>query len=327
MKERLPLTATDIRKLRKNLFGIVAFPFLAAGLFYGFFSLFFANSSFFHDTTSRYILIGFSLFLFFIIAYMLSVFVIDLRRGYKFRIEGIITDKKQTVHTSRTTTNRSGSSRSSTTRHFYVSIDDIQYPIEQYHYHKLQVGSLVVLEKAPKSNLTLLIELPPQLALTPTRKQILPKLEKTDFGPEDFIALKRGIRATVKSRLFWLLPTLLIVLSLIWNGMQVFLVFLFPLVLIPAYQAWKIIQAIKQYKSNKQYAYKEAIQAVIEDKSKYTHNGTISNNILTSQGRLKVDHVVYEKLKVGDELLLFKPAKGKQVLSILTANNEEIYLV
>lgn len=327
MKEKLPLTATDIRKLRKNLLGIVAFPFLAAGLFYGFFSLFFDNNSFFHDTTSRFMLIGFSLFFFFIIAYMASVFIIDLRRGYKFRIEGIITDKKQTVHTSRTTTNRSGSSRSNTTRHYYVFIDDVQYPIEQENYHKLQVGQQVVLEKAPRSNLTLLLELSTQLAIIPTRKQIHPKLEKTAFGPEDFIALKKRISATVKSRLLWLLPTLLMVLSLVRNGMQVFLVFLFPLVMIPAYQAWKIIQALKQYKSNKQYAYKEAIQAVIEDKSKYTHNGTISNHILTSQGHLKVDHVVYEKMKVGDELLLFRPAKGKQVLSILTANNEEIYLV
>lgn len=331
MQEKLPLTKQDIQKIRKNLYVVLLFPFLVAGVFYGFFSLFFDTSNFFHDTISRIILIGFSAFFFFIIAYMASAFIIDLRRGYKNRITGTITDKKQQVTTTRSTTTRVGGSRSSTTRHYFVCIDDIQYPIEHKNYHNLQVGRQIILEKAPKSNLTLLLEIatqvPLKLGITHTNKHLQPKLERTAFGTEDFAALKRGLKATVKRRLFWLLPPLLIALSLVWNGMQAILVFLFPIVLIPAYQLWKIIQELKRYQSNKQYAFKEAIPAIIEDKTKYTHNGSISYHVLTCQGTLKVDHSVFEKLKAGDELVLFKPAKGKQVLSVLTIDNEEFYLL
>jgi hypothetical protein len=327
MQEKLPLTEQDINKIRKNLFTVLLFPVLAAGLFYGFFSIFFDDSNFFHDAISRIILIGFSVFFFVIIGYMASVFIIDLRGGYKIRITGTITDKKQQVHTTRSTTTRAGSSRSSTTRHYFVSIDEIQYPIEHENYHKLFVGRQVILEKAPTSNLTLLLEIGENSPILKQPIKLVHTPTKSAFSPEDFAALKRGLKATVKRRLFWLLPPLLITLSLVWNGMQAFLVFLFPIVLIPAYQFWKIIQELKRYQSNKQYAYKEGIPAVIEDKSKYTHNGSISNHVLTSQGTLKMDHKVYEKMKVGDEIILFKPAKGKQILSVLTIDKEEFYLL
>lgn len=41
MKEKLPLNGQDIKKLRKNLLGIILFPFVGAGMLYAFFSVFF----------------------------------------------------------------------------------------------------------------------------------------------------------------------------------------------------------------------------------------------------------------------------------------------
>jgi len=139
--------------------------------------------------------------------------------------------------------------------------------------------------------------------------------------------LKKGFMAKAKLRLIWFLPPMLIALSLVVNGMQAFLVFLFPLVLIPAYQLWKIMRELRQYHRNKQFAYKEGIPALVEDKSKYTHNGKTSNTIRTTHGYLKVDNRLYEKLNTGDKVTLYTPAKGKQVLSVLTADKEEIYLL
>jgi hypothetical protein len=337
MKEKLPLNEQDISRIRKHLIPILVFPFLAVGMFYGFYSVFLSDSQFLQDKTGQYMLIGFSVFFFGIIAYMISTSVIDLRRGFKYRITGTITDKKLDVRTSTTHSPNgktgSSSSHSSTSRHYYVSIDDVQYAIEQQHYGKLKVGNAIVLEQAPKSHLTLLLEVNElsqrqSAEIDADNRQFLNSIpQKVPFKPEDFQALKKGFQSKLKTRMIWLLPTLFIVLSLVWSGMQAFLVFLFPLVLIPAYQLWKIMRELRQYHRNKQFAYKEGIPALVEDKSKYTHNGRTSNTIRTTHGYLKVDNRLYEKLNTGDKVILFKPAKGKQILSMLTADKEEIYLL
>lgn len=162
MKEKLPLNKQDIKKIRNYLIPILVFPFLVVGMFFGFYSIFLSDSQFLQDKTGQYMLIGFSVFFFGIIAYMISTSVIDLRRGFKYRITGTITDKKMDVRTSTTHSPNgktgSSSSHSSTSRHYYVYIDDVQYPIEQQHYGKLKVGKAIVLEQAPKSHLTLLLE-------------------------------------------------------------------------------------------------------------------------------------------------------------------------
>jgi hypothetical protein len=337
MKEKLPLNEQDISRIRKHLIPILVFPFLAVGMFYGFYSVFLSDSQFLQDKTGQYMLIGFSVFFFSIIAYMISTSVIDLRRGFKYRITGTITDKKLDVRTSTTHSPNgktgSSSSHSSTSRHYYVSIDDVQYAIEQQHYGKLKVGNAIVLEQAPKSHLTLLLEVNElsqrqSAEIDADNRQFLNSIpQKVPFKPEDFQALKKGFQSKLKTRLIWLFPTLFIVLSLVWSGMQAFLVFLFPLVLIPAYQLWKIMRELRQYHHNKQFAYKEGIPALVEDKSKYTHNGRTSNTIRTIHGYLKVDNRLYEKLNTGDKVTLYTPAKGKQVLSVLTADKEEIYLL
>jgi len=340
MKETLPLNTQDIKKIRKHLLPILAFPFLAAGMFYGFYSLFLNDSTFLQDETGLYMLVGFSVFFFGIIAYMISAMVIDLRRRIKYRITGTITDKKLNVRTSTTHSSNgktgSSSSHSSTSRHYYVYIDDVQYSIEQQHYGKVKVGNRVILEKAPKSHLTLLLEVddadglssvPPTEADESNSQLLNSSPRKVYFKQDDFKALKRAFQAKLKTRLMWLLPTLFIVLALVWNGMQAFLVFLFPLVLIPAYQLWKIIREFRQYNRNKQFAYKEGIPAIVEDKSKYTYNGRTSNNVRTTHGNLNVNDQLYGKLNTGDQVTLFTPATGKQVLSVLTATKEELYLM
>lgn len=342
MKEKLPLNGQDIKTLRKHLLPTLLFPFVAAGMFYAFFAIFFkdAGTAFLQKNTSMYMLVGFSVFFFGIIAYMIWGYAIDLRRGVKYRIEGEITGKKLIVNTSasHSSNNKTGGSRSSssTSRHYYVAIDSVEYSIESQHYGKLKVGASITMEKAPKSNVTLWLEVK-QVNDLPLEKSIeadddernflsnTPR--KVYFTQDDFRALKRGFLAQAKFRLIWVLPPMLIALSLVASGMQAFLVFLFPLVLIPGYQLWKFSREFRQYNRNKQYAFKQGIPAVVEDKFKYSHNGKGSNHVRTTQGTIKVDDQVYGKLNPGDRVILFKPAKGKQILSIATAANEEIHLM
>lgn len=336
MKEKLPLNEQDIKKLRKYLLPTILFPVVVIGMFYAFFSIFFKETGFFQDNIGLYMLVGFSVFFFGIIAYMIWGYAIDLRSGFKYRIEGKITDKELRVSTSRTNNSKTGSSSTTTSRYYYVDIDGVRYSIESQHYGKLKVGNEVTMEKSPKSNVTLLLEvrendeLPPEKSAEADndKRSFLSSTPKNiPFNQNDFKALKKGFMAKAKLRLIWFLPPMLIALSLVVNGMQVFLVFLFPLVLIPGYQLWKFSREFRQYNSNKQYAYKRGIPTIVEDKSKYSYNGKGSNNVSTSLGTIKVNDQLYGQLTVGDKIILYKPAKGKQILSVTTADNEEIYVM
>lgn len=336
MKEKLPLNDQDVKKLWKHLLPTVLFPFVAAGMFYAFFSVFSKGSNFLQDGISLYILVGFSVFFFGIIAWMIWGYAIDLRRGFKYRIEGIITDKELRVHTS--TSHSSGSktgsssTHSSTTRHYSVYIDGVQYSIEQEHYGKLKVGAAIIIEKAPKSHLTLFLEvgktdeLPPEKSIEADddkRKFLSSTPRKVYFTQDDFKALKRGFWGKAKFRLIVISAMAFFVVPFMVGDLSIMLVFLFPLMLIAVYQFWKFNKEWRLYYLNKQYAYKEGIPAIVQDKSKYNR----SNYVKTSQGTIRVKDPLYAQLNVGDKIILYKPAKGKQILSITTANNEEFYVM
>ena len=339
MKEKLPLNEQDVKKLRKHLIPVIIFPFLAVGMFYVFFALFFndGGSALFEDDIAIYIFVGFSLFFFGVIAYMIWSFAIDLRRGFKYRIEGKITDKKLRVSTSGTTSTRGGGSSSRTSRYYYLYIDGVQYAVDSLDYGKVKVGTEVIMEKAPKSNVTLLLELSKQDELSAEKiseansykgKFLESKIREVQFKEEDFSALKRGFRSQIRSRIVWLLPFVFIDASLIISEMHGILIFLFPLVIIPAYQLWKLMKEIGRYNSNKLYAIKQGVPAIIEDKSKFSSNRSAgSNNVKTSHGILRVSDELYNKLTPDDKLILFKPAKGKQFLSLVTTDSEEFYLM
>src|SRR5690606_37269505 len=73
------------------------------------------DTGLFQDKIGLYMLVGFSVFFFGIIAYMIWGYAIDLRSGFKYRIEGKITDKELRVHTS--TSHSSGGKTSSSSYH------------------------------------------------------------------------------------------------------------------------------------------------------------------------------------------------------------------
>lgn len=331
MKEKLPLNEQDIKKLRKYLLPTILFPVVVIGMFYAFFSIFFKDTGFFQDKIALYMLVGFSVFFFGIVAWLIWGYAIDLRRGFKYRIAGIITDKELRVHTSsHSSTGRTGHSSSSTTRHYSVHIDGVKYSIEPEHYGKLKVGATIIIEKAPKSHLTLFLEvgnvdeLPPQKSIEADddkRKFLSGTPRKVSFTQEDFKALKRGFWGKAKFRLITISTIAFFVVPFMVSDLSIMLVFLFPLMLIAVYQFWKFNKEWRLYYHNKQYAYKEDFPTVVEDKSKYNR----SNYVKTSQGTFEVKDELYTQLKVGDKIIFYKPAKGNQILSITTADNKEIY--
>lgn len=342
MKETLTLESADLKKLKRQLIPILAFPFIAIAMFSVFFYFFFSgDNSITSDRIGKYMMIGFGVFFFGIIGYMIWSATVDIKRGVKFRITGKVTDKRLDVQT--TTSHGtgggrtgSGSSSTRTTRRYFVYIDNEEYSLDYKHYTKVKVGQSVVLDLAPKSNFTLNLEITGQTEeneeavqeqAASDRKFLESTFEEVRFNDQDLEALKRGYRADVKARMVWMAPFLLIDIGMIANGLWGFLIFLFPLVIIPLYQIFKLIKIYTRYQNNKLHSHKKGITTIVEDKSTYTSNRSgSSNNVRTTQGILKVSSVMYDKLNIGDKIIIFKPKEGKNPLSLMTLDKQEYYL-
>lgn len=322
---------------------MLIFPFLVVGMFTVFFKLAFRNmdESFFQDGTSEKIFIGFAVLFFSILGFMIWSSVIDIKRGYKERVTGVVTDKRLNVRTSTThrpSGGRSGSSStsSSTTRHYYLYIDGEEYSIDYKNYTRVKVGAHVVLDRAPKSKLTLSLNVLSQgendaqatNANREENKKFLDSSMKEErFTDQDFVALKQAFRVEVKRKLLFMLPFLVIVFGMIFNGLLGFLIILFPLIVIPLFQGFVAMRRLAEYVKNKAHAHKRGVTALVEDKLTVTSDRSRGvNKVITTHGTLKVNTVLYDKLSVGEKVIIFFPKYGKQPLSLMKLNKEEFYL-
>ncbi len=335
LKEKLPLEPADIKKLRRQLFAMLIFPVVVIGMFLLFISFVFKDfkNSFAGDAVVLYVFIGFCLFFFGIIAYMIGTTAIDLRRGIKHRISGTITDKRLNVQITGSGSGTGGKTR--TTRHYYLYVDDEEFSVDYREYTKVKVGMHVVMDRAPKSKKTLSLETIPQPdaetvpAPNSERQRFLEKrISHTRYTQKDVEALKRVWYAALKWRLFLAAPFVSIVILLLTSGLWGFAVFLFPLWMVPLYQAYKLFWAHRNYRKDMFSAHKKGVAALVEDKLTITSNRrSNSNRIRTTAGTLVVNTVLYDKLSVGDGITIFKTQFGDVPLSLLTMDQEECYLV
>ncbi|WP_228238426.1 hypothetical protein [Allomuricauda sp. M10] len=332
IKENLPFDPEDIKNLRKQLFAMLMFPVVVIGMFLLFISFVFKDfkNSFAGDSVVLYIAIGFCCFFFGIIAYMIGTIAMDLRRGMKHRISGKITDKRLNVQTSGGGSGTGGKTR--TTRHYYLYVDDEEFSVDYQEYAKVRVGMDVVMDRAPKSKKTLKLDILTQSnseqVASEGQKFLEKRIPHTRYTQKDFEALKRIWYAALKRRMFLAAPFVSIGILLLISGFWGFAIFLFPLWMVPLYQAYKLFKAHKNYRRDKFSAHKKGVAALIEDKRTITSNRTSnSNNIRTTHGTLTVNTITYNKLSVGDGITIFKTQYGNVPISIVTTEQEEIYLV
>lgn len=334
LKEKLPLEPADIKKLRRQLFAMLLFPVVVIGMFLLFISFVFKDfkNSFAGDAVVLYVFIGFCLFFFGIIAYMIGTTAIDLRRGIKHRISGKITDKRLNVQTTGSGSGTGGKTR--TTRYYYLYVDDEEFSVDYREFTKVKVGMHVVMDRAPKSKRTLSLETIPQpdaeMVSTPNneRHRFLEKrIPHTRYTQKDFEALKRIWYAALKRRLFLAAPFVSIGILLLISGFWGFAVFLFPLWAVPLYQAFQLYRAHRNYRRNKFSAHKKGVAALVEDKLTITSNRrSNSNSIRTSQGRITVNTMLYDKLSIGDGITIYFTQYGNMPIGLLTRDQEEFYL-
>lgn len=336
-KEELPLSSEDISKLRKQVLPILLFPIAFAVIVYFMFSFVLNDTEGMGlDGVFTYVIIGFGLFFLGIIGYMVWSIATDLNRGIKYRITGLVTNKRLDINTSNSSvgSGRHGS-RTKTTRSYYVYLGDEEFKMDFLEYNRVKVGDRVVMEKAPKSTLTL------SLKTIETRKVeeveederveqqfIDAEIQELKFSEKDSEALKRAYQTDLKRKVTWMLPFLFIVGSFLLSDYWSLLIFLFPLVIIPIVQLIKLINRVKNYAKDKAYGHKIGVTAVVEDKLTITSNRASGKNLLkTSWKSINVSPVIYDKLNQGDKIIIFKPKYSKNPMSLMGLDRQELYLV
>ena len=300
---------------------MILFPFLVVGMFGAFASsLFkdFTNNIAGNDTVIM-MMVVFGAFFFGSIGYMIWLASIDLKRGFKYRVAGIVTDKRLNVTTSSTTaktnSRRAGGNSTRTTRHYYLYINNEEYFVQYKEYTKARVGSHVVLDKAPKSNLSLKLDVIEPAGVdyelekerkTSNKKFLESTIQEVRFRSEDYDALKKIFNAEKKRRFMFIAPLLFFNFSLLISGFWAILLFLFPLILIPLYQIFRLTRSYARYRNNKLYGHKVGVTNLVKDKLTFTSNRLGSaNRIRTTLGTMNVDTLLYDKLSVGDKLHRF----------------------
>ncbi len=322
---------------------MLIFPFIVVGMFTVFYKLAFRNmdESFFQDGISEKIFMGFAVLFLSILGYMVWSSVIDIKRGFKYRVTGVVTDKRLNIQTSTRHSSaggRSGSSGTSfsTTKHYYLYINDEEFPVDYKNYTRVKVGSHVVMDRAPKSRLTLSLtvmskeeEYPKTSTdmLAENVKFLERQMQEERFNDNDFHALKQIFKVQTRKRLLFMLPFVVIVFGMISNGLTGFLIIMFPLFVIPLWQGVNAMRRWGEYIKNKGYAHKRAVTALVEDKLTVTGNRRRGvNKVITTRGTLAVSTVLYDQLNVGERVIIFFPRYGKQPLSVMKLNKEEFYL-
>ncbi|MEL6559292.1 MAG: hypothetical protein AAFQ94_13970, partial [Bacteroidota bacterium] len=192
----------------------------------------------------------------------------------------------------------------------------------------------IQLDRAPKSSFTLQIEiLQPAKAenyqeeIRQKQNFIETKIDPVPLTTSDHKHLKSQLLKFTGRRVLWNSPLVFIIFSLIATEMAALLLFIFPVVIIVAYQFYRVVRNVVRYFKNKSEGHKRGITAVVEDKLTITSNRTATKYKVEASGHtLTVSEEAYQRLAKNDKIIIFKPFFGKEPLSLVTMDQNEYYL-
>ncbi|MFK7748033.1 MAG: hypothetical protein AB8B65_06570 [Kordia sp.] len=275
----------------------------------------------------------FSLFFIGIIAYMISIFVTDLNAGIKDCFEGIIEDKRLDIKQS---TSRAGGSgirgsrgrKTSTKRYYYITIDGIEHKIDYTMYMNVKVGDTVYFEIAPKSHVILfyeVLESAPSISsaiIERSEKRSYPdsKVRQAPLTQKDKNTIRTFYDTKMRSRLLVVGLLGVIIFGLIYNGLIIIVIFMFPIPLIACTQLYKAILLYFNFKKSVDHGRKLLTNTQVTDKL-FT---TISNNkgkhqkntITTSYKVMLVPESIYQNIKIGDEIIVHEASHLSIIIGI-----------
>ncbi|MGH1386798.1 hypothetical protein [Kordia sp.] len=336
------LTNQDRKKIKKKLWFMAALVLCFIGIFSAIY--FFALRDSFQETDGfgyiPLIIFGvFGLFFIGVIAYMISIFVTDLSAGVKDCFEGIIEDKRLDIKQSTSRTGSSGVRSSSgrktnTKRYYYITIDGIEHKIEYAMYRNVKVGDTVYFEIAPKSHVILFYEVLKSAAsisssvIDRSKRSNYPdsRIRQAPLTRKDKNAIRAFYDTKMRSRLFVAGLLGAVVFGLIYNGLLIFVLFLFPIPIIVLVQVYKAVVLYFNFKKSIDSGRKQLISTEVTDKlfttisnSKGKHE---KNTITTSYKVISVPENVYQDINIGDEIIVHEASH----LSIITGITlEDVY--
>lgn len=323
MKEKRPLSQEDRRQLRSKFRQMVFFTLLIGAVF-SVFLYYFMGDVMAHTLKDPWALgiIGcFALIFCSVLGYLIWSWFIDLKRGFKYRIQGTVTNKRIDV---RKTGGAGTRSKSRTTRHYYLEVDGEAFTVDCMDYTQVRVGDRVVMDKAPKSNQTLNLKVENVMldAERDRAKQeealfLQQQFRKEPMTQQDFDVLKRKLWRVLRTKLIFMSPLLLIIFMLVYSHMGGLLLFLFPIPIIVAVQGIGMAKRIYVYHKNRREAHKIKVPALVVDKREMTGNGHNANaQLQTTWGNLAVDLKIYQSIAVGSQIYVYKMPYGKVPLAL-----------
>lgn len=331
IRETLPLTSEDTRKLQKRMAPIFIFPLFLAGMMYFVFNSVLGNGSFESDSIFIFGFGAFGLIFLGIIGYMLWSFVADIRGGVKERLQGLVTDKRLDIQTSGGHGTGSNRSKTRTTRHHYIYLEGEELKMDYRDYNRVRVGERIVMERAPKTGTVFMLEVLQSATADEYTEEVKGNDEFLDtdmieerFSPEDLAVLQRIFARERKRKFIFMLPLLLIASWFVYVGYWGLLVFLFPIPLILLFQFIGLCRLYLRYSKDKAHGHKRGFTTLLEDKITVTGNRHQGKHaIRTTRGRFTVSTQIYDALSAGDRLVIYMPRNGKTPLSIVTLDGKE----
>ncbi|RJE71455.1 hypothetical protein [Reichenbachiella sp. MSK19-1] len=328
--ETLALTSEDVKSLKKQLIRAFIFSLFVVGIFTAMYTFVLSHM---HDDIVIYVFAGFGMIFMGIIAYMAWTVVKDIKGGLKHRISGKMTDKRLDIHTSNTGSSSKGKSSTRTTRNYYIYLDGEEYKVDYRHYAKARVGDLVVMDRAPKSKHVLMFEVRATAAshdiVTREPAMDLSQLEEIELPlhEDDRVVMKQNFWKQFRSKLIWMTPFLFIIYGLLSSDMWGVLVFMFPLVIIPSVQFFRLCHSVFLYMRSQSYGQKVGMAAIVLDKSTITSNRSSTlQRIHTTWRSIDVNPILYDRLSEKDKIIVFRPKYGKKPFSLTTADDQMFYL-
>jgi hypothetical protein len=336
------LTQTDRRKIQQKIWLAIGFTIFAIALFTAIFKFVlpeFSRNDGGFDNVPTYVFGTFGLFFLGVVIYMMSIYVNDLNGGVKDCFEGIVEDKNLNIVQSKSRGTRSGfrgGSRSSSTqtkRYYYITVDGTQHKVEYTMYNNVKVGDTIYFEVAPKSKVVLFYEvLAHAVARTSPKavhrtKENYPnsKIRKSPLSRVDLDVLRKFFYKKLQYRLSIMLFIGLPIIGLIYNGLWVFVVFLFPLPLIILYQLYKVLRLYFKYQKSVASGRKQLIEAEVRDKVFTTVSNSkgkhAKHTLITSYDSVQVPENIYQKIDTGAEIVIHKAQYLPHVLGITLDEN------
>jgi hypothetical protein len=281
------LSPDDQKHLKSNLIGMFIFLGIAIAIFYVFYS------AIPNDKVVFYVLTGFAALFFGVIFWMIRGYLLDLSNNEKVIIRGFVTDQMTTFHRNSTRVSRR------------ITIGDKKIPVNFQQMASIKTGDFVEVHYGRHSKLafaTIILHsgIPSTGTSSKTYSTTYSNPLKGSIAgvllDEDRKILAKQYRRSIRFEVYALIFITYLIAGLLFNGLTLVLIFLFP---VPFGFIWLSYRIIKKTKLHYEDINSEGVliyETLATDKSSINSKTAYSYTLVTEAMKLKTGKQVYEKV-------------------------------